>query len=101
MLTDPWNPQFKELNSTLNKEVAEFERAQAAGTHHLAGPGFESPHSALEAEAQEYVLGGGGISAASASDTPEERRRKILDATMRRLQREEEELEQRCGTEGH
>ncbi|KAH9893440.1 WLM-domain-containing protein [Cubamyces lactineus] len=97
---------FKELNSTLNKEVAEFERAQAAGTHHLAGPGFEYPHTALEAEAQEYVLGGdaqtlGGMGAATASDTPEERRRRILDATMRRLQKEEEELEQRCGTEGH
>ncbi|KAI0629385.1 WLM-domain-containing protein [Trametes polyzona] len=94
---------FKELNSILNKEVAEFERALAAGTHHLAGEGFEIPHSALEAEAQEYVLGGGshtlgGPALSSAPDSPEERRRRILDATMRRLQKEEEELEQRCGT---
>ncbi|KAI9062536.1 WLM-domain-containing protein [Trametes sanguinea] len=97
---------FKELNSLLNKEVAEFERAQAAGTHHLAGtPGFDSPHSALEAEAQEYVLGGGaytlgGTGASTSSDSPEERRRKVLEATMRRLQKEEEELEERCGTAG-
>ncbi|KAL1941241.1 hypothetical protein VTO73DRAFT_7453 [Trametes versicolor] len=89
---------FKELNSTLNREVAEFERAEAAGTHHLTGDGFEPTYSALEAEAQEYVLGGGGSSTSSALDSPEERRRKVLAATMRRLQKEEEELEDRCGT---
>ena len=65
--------QFKELNSTLNREVAVFERAEAAVTHHLTAPGFDSPHSALEAEAQEYVLGGsytlGGASTSSASDS--------------------------------
>ncbi|CDO69781.1 hypothetical protein BN946_scf184766.g26 [Trametes cinnabarina] len=98
---------FKELNSLLNKEVAEFERAQAAGTHHLSDAlGLESPHSALEAEAQEYVLGGGaytlgGSGTSTPTDSPEERRRKVLEATMRRLQKEEEELEQRCGTAGH
>ncbi|KAI8996613.1 WLM-domain-containing protein [Trametes punicea] len=86
---------FKELNSTLNREVAEFERAQAAGTHHLTAPGFESPHSALEAEAQEYVLGGGAYTLGAP-----ERRKKILEATMKRLRKEEEELEQRCGTTG-
>ncbi|RDX51227.1 WLM-domain-containing protein [Lentinus brumalis] len=93
---------FKELNSTLNKEVAEFERAQAAGTHFLNDPGFEAPQSALEAEAQAYVLGGsqvlGGASTSSATDSPEERRRKVLEATMNRLRKEEQELEDRCGT---
>ncbi|KAI0738605.1 WLM-domain-containing protein [Daedaleopsis nitida] len=95
---------FKELNSTLNREVAEFERAEAAGTHILTTPGFDSPHSALEAEAHEYVLGGsftlGGSNAGSAGDSPEERRRKVLEATMTRLRKEEEELEDRCGTAG-
>ncbi|KAI1791839.1 WLM-domain-containing protein [Ganoderma leucocontextum] len=94
---------FKELNSTLNKEVAEFERAQAAGTHHLGpGAGFSAPHSALEAEAHEYVVGGayalGGVGTSSPGDSPEERRRKVLEATMNRLRKEEEELEDRCGT---
>ncbi|KAI0642280.1 WLM-domain-containing protein [Trametes meyenii] len=97
---------FKELNSTLNREVAEFERAQSAGTHHLTGEGFEAPHSAFEAEAQAYVLGDsshtlGGASSSSPDDSPEERRRKVLAATMSRLQKEEEELEQRCGTAEH
>ncbi|RPD52141.1 WLM-domain-containing protein [Lentinus tigrinus ALCF2SS1-7] len=93
---------FKELNSTLNKEVAEFERAQAAGTHYLGSAGFDAPQSALEAEAQAYVLGGsrvlGGASTSSATDSPEERRRKVLEATMNRLRKEEQELEDRCGT---
>ncbi|KAI0832090.1 WLM-domain-containing protein [Trametes gibbosa] len=89
---------FKELNSTLNKEVAEFERAKATGTHHLTGDGFEPVYSALEAEAQEYVLGGGGQTPGSINDSPEERRKRVLAATMRRLQKEEEELEQQCGT---
>ncbi|TBU34162.1 WLM-domain-containing protein [Dichomitus squalens] len=96
---------FKELNSTLNKEVAEFERAQAAGAHQLGGGGFGPPQSALEAEAQEYALGGsytlGGPGASSPGDSPEERRRKVLEATMNRLRKEEEELEDRCGTAGH
>ncbi|KAI0675850.1 WLM-domain-containing protein [Trametes maxima] len=97
---------FKELNSTLNREVAEFERAQAAGTHHLTAEGFDSPYSALEAEAQAYVLGGGpqtlgGTGSTSLNESPEERRRRVLAATVRRLQKEEEELEQRCGTAEH
>lgn len=61
------------------------------------------PSSDLEAEAQTHVLGsrtlGGSIVSLSA-DSPEERRRRVLEATMRRLQKEEEELEQSCGTAG-
>ncbi len=96
--------QFKELNSALNREVAEFERARATGTHVLGGvaPGFRLPRSALEAEAQEYVVGGaytlGGAGTSNPGDSPEERRRKVLEATMSRLRKEEEELEDRCGT---
>ncbi|KAH9913557.1 WLM-domain-containing protein [Epithele typhae] len=97
---------FKELNSTLNREVAEFERAQAAGTHHLgSASSFDGPRPALEAEAQEYSLGGayalGGSGVSSDTDSPEERRRKMLEATMNRLKKEEEEMEDRCGTAGH
>ncbi|KIY46900.1 WLM-domain-containing protein [Fistulina hepatica ATCC 64428] len=33
----PHNNDFKELNSQLNREVAEFERAQRQGTHSLMG----------------------------------------------------------------
>ena len=96
--------QFKGLNSQLNREVAEFERARATGTHVLSSrhPEFSHPRSALEAEAQEYVVGGaytlGGTGAGDSGDSPEQRRRKILEATMNRLQEEEKELEDRCGT---
>ena len=74
------------------------------GTHQLGGvgPTFDGPYSALEAEAQEYIIGGaytlGGTGTSGTGDSPEERRRKVLEATMNRLRKEEEELEDRCGT---
>lgn len=93
--------QFKELNSRLNREVAEFERAQAAGMHYLSGGGDAyEPSSELEAEARAYVLGGAGGSRPALDESPEERRRRVLEATMGRLRREEEELEKSCGTSG-
>ncbi|TFK48531.1 WLM-domain-containing protein [Heliocybe sulcata] len=91
---------FKELNSKLNKEVAQYEEAVSQGTHHLGeswGDVYE-PSPGLEAEAHGHVLG--GSVPASANDSVEERRRRVLEATMRRLQKEEEELEQSCGTAG-
>ncbi|KAI5123182.1 hypothetical protein M0805_003949 [Coniferiporia weirii] len=94
---------FKALNSLLNKEVAGFERAQRAGAHTLGGPGpvYDSSTSTsaleIESEAQAYILGG---SSATLSDTREERRRRALEAAVGRLRREEEELEQSCGTAG-
>lgn len=58
----------------------------------------------LEAEAQEYILGGGGPNTVggipSDAESREERRRRILEATMSRLKKEEEELEQSCGSAG-
>jgi len=91
---------FKELNSKLNREVLEFERDVVAGTHYLAGsedvydPAFE-----LEPETHVHVLGGNRVSSvATLNESREERRKKLLEATMMRLQREEEELENSCGT---
>ncbi|KAG6811551.1 hypothetical protein H0H92_006904 [Tricholoma furcatifolium] len=75
---------FKELNSKLNREVAEFEQAVARGTHYLSDSrDVYQPSSDLEAKELE---------------DREERRLRILNATMARLQKEEEELEERCGT---
>lgn len=60
------------------------------------------PPSELEAEAQGHVLGAGdSINTAqppSIGDSREEMRRRILDATMERIRKDEEELEHRCGT---
>ncbi|TEB33281.1 WLM-domain-containing protein [Coprinellus micaceus] len=94
---------FKELNSQLNREVVEFERASIEGTHSLSGDLgsiFPSVSSELEAEAEAeaYVLGGSSTSLAA--DSQEERRRRILEATMNRLRKEEEEIEHSCGTRG-
>jgi hypothetical protein len=54
---------------------------------------------ALENDAlTSHVLGGGSRS--SNSDSVEERRRRMLAAALSRLQKEEEELENSCGTAG-
>ncbi|KAK0466834.1 WLM-domain-containing protein [Desarmillaria tabescens] len=67
---------FKELNSKLNRE----------------------PSSELEAEARIQVLGGSG--SFNRDESNEERRRRLLDATMARLRKEEQEMEDSCGTAG-
>jgi hypothetical protein len=92
---------FKELNSKLNKEVAEFERSTSEGTHDLMDGGeVYEPSSELEAEAHTHILGGSGVTSMSLNESREDRRRRVLDATMSRLRKEEEELEQSCGTAG-
>ncbi|EMD39332.1 hypothetical protein CERSUDRAFT_46810 [Gelatoporia subvermispora B] len=95
---------FKKMNSQLNREVVEFERAAAEGTHTLGDTGGAyAPVSELEAEAAAHVLGGGahvlGGQAPAPGESREEMRRRMLEATMQRLRKEEEELETRCGTE--
>ena len=92
--------QFKELNSKLNREVLEYERSVIEGARTLSGAPLSATtwgaSSEQEAEAQAYVLGGSGGS--SFEDSVEDRRQRILNATMNRLQKEEEELEHSCGT---
>ena len=56
----------------------------------------------LEADAQamlggSYVLGGSSGPALE-SDSPDQRRRRVLEATMNRLQKEEQEIEDMCGS---
>ncbi|KAI6164465.1 WLM-domain-containing protein [Pisolithus thermaeus] len=87
---------FKELNSRLNREVAEFEAAQAHGTHYLVDVrGTYQPSSNEEGEAFVRVLGGNST---LPSDSIEDRRRRALEAATSRLKKQEEELEQSCGT---
>lgn len=71
------------------------------GTHYLSGHGDTyQPSSELEAEAQSYILGGTDSSfvGAALDESREERRRRVLEATMARLRKEDEELENSCGT---
>ncbi|KIL69103.1 hypothetical protein M378DRAFT_184386 [Amanita muscaria Koide BX008] len=87
--------KFKQLNSTLNREVAEFELAATTGTHSLSEVGeVYEPSSELEATHM-YVLGEGD---GNQNESLEERRQRILNATMTRLRKQEEELEHQCGT---
>ncbi|PPQ75443.1 hypothetical protein CVT26_016217 [Gymnopilus dilepis] len=93
---------FKTLNSQLNREVAEFERSAKEGTHYLSGgPDVYQPSSDLEREAQVYTLGGDSSASTLAVESQEDRRRRILEATMNRLRKEEEEIEHSCGTQRH
>jgi len=94
---------FKTLNSQLNREVAEYERSVAQGTHKL-GRFDETYEPELEATAQgiiggSYVLGG-ATAAPAAPDSREERRRLILQATAARLRQEEQMIEDMCGSAG-
>ncbi len=70
------------------------------GTHYLASDASQDvyqPSSDLEAETRVHILGG-STSRDLSSELPEERRRRILEATMNRLRKEEEEIEHSCGT---
>lgn len=50
------------------------------------------------AEASAHVLGGGGIQVDSSNLSPAERRARVLEATLRRLEAEEKEIEDMCGS---
>jgi len=95
---------FKTLNSQLNREVAEFERAAAEGINSLSSLGaVYEPELEAEAHARlmggSYVLGGASLPP-PAPDSREERRRRILDATTSRLRQEEQTIEDMCGSAG-
>ncbi|KIJ55533.1 hypothetical protein M422DRAFT_774532 [Sphaerobolus stellatus SS14] len=90
---------FKSLNSQLNREVAEFERAALEGSHTLGGGSgmYEVEADAHGLISGSYVLGGGST---TTPDSSEERRRRVLEAAAARLRREEEEIEGMCGSAG-
>ncbi|KAL6309347.1 WLM-domain-containing protein [Sparassis latifolia] len=93
---------FKELNSQLSREIVDFERAAAEGTHSLGDEAYTSS-SYLEAEAQAYLASEGphilgGSSEYPGDESRERRRRRVLQAAIIRLRKEEEELERQCGT---
>lgn len=96
-------PEFKILNSELNAQVEAYERAQQQGTHRLIDTdvyvppeeGQEMPNGAASGPTA-HVLGGSG-STNDAGDM-RARRDKVLQATMRRLERVEAEIEKGCGS---
>lgn len=77
-------PEFKILNSKLNAQIEAFEAAQRHGRHTLIDGDFFQPDLPED------------MSAAAI----EERRQRILAATMKRLDKEEQEIEDSCGTSG-
>ena len=89
------------MNSLLNREVAEFERAAELGSHSLNGAGAVY-EPGVEAEAHPGLIGGsyvlgGDPSTFSALHSREERRRRVLAAADLRLREEEKAIEDMCG----
>ncbi|KAJ7074573.1 WLM-domain-containing protein [Mycena amicta] len=94
----PHDENFKRLNSQLNREVAEFERAAKEGTHRLFGGDVYEPEEAESLALTSHVLG--GASSGLEQDSVDDRRRRAVEAAMSRLKKQEEEIEQSCGTAG-
>ncbi|KAG8883883.1 hypothetical protein FRB97_005721 [Tulasnella sp. 331] len=102
----PHDDNFKTLNSKLNREVDEYEGAVKAGSHSLSGLGagdYYDPDNTVgsaltDAEVTSRVLGGGTSSLLTGSR--EEMRQKMLEAATQRLRRQEQEIEERCGSDG-
>ncbi|SNX88080.1 uncharacterized protein MEPE_06791 [Melanopsichium pennsylvanicum] len=95
-------PEFKILNSELNAQIAAFEQSKQNGAHqliegHVYEPSAPTPCSGSSGG---HRLGG-TWSSSNQANTAEERRQRILMATMRRLEREEQEIEQSCGSAAH
>jgi len=85
----------------LNREVAAFEKAKAEGTHSLTGGDYYIPSDDTLAQVEtSHVLGGSSAAASRSGESTEERRRRMLDATMSRLRKEEQVVEDSCGTAG-
>ncbi|GAC95009.1 hypothetical protein PHSY_002582 [Pseudozyma hubeiensis SY62] len=92
-------PEFKILNSELNAQIEAFERAQQDGTHSLVeGDVYEPSAPALSSGLSGGHRLGGSTGGSVASGDADDRRQRILAATMRRLEREEQEIEQSCGS---
>lgn len=95
-------PEFKMLNSELNAQIEAFERAQQDGTHSLVeGDVYEPTAPALSAGGRTGQRLGGSTVDSGTAGSAEERRQRILAAAMRRLEREEQEIEQSCGSAAH
>lgn len=90
-------PEFKILNSKLNAELAAFEKAQEQGRHSLHEGEVYVPE-VKSAGGGAYRLGGGGGEARADADSPAERRQAVLQATLKRLEKLEAEIEVGCGS---
>ncbi|EPQ27633.1 uncharacterized protein PFL1_04771 [Pseudozyma flocculosa PF-1] len=102
---------FKTFNSELNAQIAGFEQRKAEGTHALVeGDAYDPDAAAMAvpggdggggAAGGRRLGSGSGSGSSDANGGPtsvKERRQRILEATMRRLEKEEQEIEESCGS---
>jgi hypothetical protein len=95
-------PEFKILNSELNAQVEAYERQVRQGTNYLSDLDVYVPpeenvvgHDSVQETA--HVLGGAGASHVEDGDL-QSKRQKVLLATMKRLEKQEAEIEKGCGS---
>ncbi len=86
-------PEFKELNSQLNNELARFERDQREGARHLTDAETYDPGSSRGSEL-------GMFGQTREEEQREEMRLRILNATEKRLAEQDAEIEVGCGNGG-
>lgn len=97
-------PEFKILNSKLNAELAAFEKSAREGTHMLhdgdmyVPPEETSAEGAMGMRGGSYRLGGKDDGLSSGPGSSDQRRQAVLDATLKRLEKLEEEIEVGCGS---
>lgn len=96
-------PEFKILNSELNAQIEAFEKGKQDSTHRLIQGDVYEPSAPTLSSGVSSSSGGGHRLGGTANGvgetvTAQERRQRILMATMRRLEREEQEIEQSCAS---
>ncbi|KDN53152.1 WLM-domain-containing protein, partial [Tilletiaria anomala UBC 951] len=87
-------PEFKELNSLLNAQLAAFERAQRDGSHLLSVDEVYEPESGGRSSGRQVGMFG----QTREEEEREERRLRILRATEERLSQMEHDIELGCGS---
>lgn len=94
--------EFKILNSELNAQVEGYERQVKQGTHFLSDMDvYVPPEDASNQDSiQEtsHVLGGAEASSSSDDGNLQSKRQRVLLATMKRLEKSEEEIQKGCGS---
>lgn len=98
--------QFKSLNWHLNLEIEEAEYALALESRMLADIGCacepdpsRSP-GLVDSEVHSNVLGGGIETASALEPIDEETRKRVAQVELERQLREEQEMEDHCGSDG-
>jgi hypothetical protein len=95
-------PEFKILNSELNAQVEAYENKVSQGTNYLSDMDFYVPEEANGGanalQETTHILGGSVGESSLEQGSVQDKRQRILLATMKRLEKQENEIEKGCGS---